>query len=381
MLLFPFSHMARPKLIIASSEANADMLYASGFRAPDAFSYLQVEGKSHLLLSDLEVDRGRADAKVDVVDAYSDFEKMVARTSSKRPSFAKVVMAWLISKKVTKVEVPFDFPLGLAKELKALGLAVKPSKGAFLPEREIKSLAEIDAMEAATRIAEAGMTRGLEILRSARIQKDFTLKHRGLKLTSEILRLEMETAVLQSGGVARGDTIVACGEHACDPHARGTGPLFANQLIILDIFPRDARSGYHGDLTRTVVRGKASDAQRHMWETCLTGQKMAIKAMKPGVEGGPVHEILKQFFAKSGYPTKIEKGRWQGFFHGTGHGLGLEVHESPRFGATTFFPGQIITVEPGIYMPGLGGVRHEDVALIRENGVKLLTQIPKPFEI
>lgn len=92
----------------------------------------------------------------------------------------------------------------MAKELKALGLAVKPSKGAFLPEREIKSLAEIDAMEAATRIAEAGMTRGLEILRSARIQKDFTLKHRGLKLTSEILRLEMETAVLQSGGVARG---------------------------------------------------------------------------------------------------------------------------------------------------------------------------------
>jgi len=147
--------MARPKLIIASSEANADMLYASGFRAPDAFSFLEVEGKTHLLLSDLEVDRGRAEAKVDVVNAYSDFEKMAARSSSKRPSFAKVVMAWLISKKVTKVEVPSDFPLGLAKELKALGLAVKPSKGAFLPEREIKSLAEIEAMEAATRIAEA----------------------------------------------------------------------------------------------------------------------------------------------------------------------------------------------------------------------------------
>ncbi|NBR48180.1 aminopeptidase P family protein [bacterium] len=362
-----FSHMARPKLIIASSEANADMLYASSFRAPDAFSFLEVKGKTHLLLSDLEVDRGRAEAKVDVVDAYSNFEKIASSTSSKRPAFAKVVMTWLIAKKVTKVEVPSDFPLGLAKELKALGLALKPSKGAFLPEREIKSLAEIEAMEAATRIAEAGMSRGLEVLRGSKIQK--------------VLRLEMETAVLQAGGVARGDTIVACGEHACDPHARGTGPLFANQLIILDIFPRDARSGYHGDLTRTIVRGNASDAQRHMWETCLTGQKMAIKAMKPGVEGGPVHEKLKQFFAASGYPTKIDNGRWQGFFHGTGHGLGLEVHESPRFGSTTFFPGQIITVEPGIYMPGLGGVRHEDVALIRKGGVKLLTQIPKPFEI
>ncbi len=373
--------MARPKLIIASSEANADMLYASGFRAPDAFSFLEVEGKSHLLLSDLEVDRGRAEAKVVVVDAYSDFEKIASRTSSKRPSFPKVVKAWLVAKMVNKVEVPSDFPLGLAKELKALGLSLKPSKGVFFPEREIKSLAEIEAMEAATRIAEAGMNRGLQILRDARIQKDNTLYHRGTQLTSELLRLEMETAVLQAGGVARGDTIVACGEHACDPHARGTGPLFANQLIILDIFPRDARSGYHGDLTRTVVRGKASEAQRHMWETCLTGQKMAIKSMKPGVEGGPVHDKIKQFFAASGYPTEIINGRWQGFFHGTGHGLGLEVHESPRFGSTTFFPGQIITVEPGIYMPGLGGVRHEDVALIRKSGVKLLTQIPKPFEI
>ena len=98
-------------------------------------------------MSDLEVDRGRTEAKVDVVDAYSDFEKIATRTSSKRPSFAKVVMAWLISKKITKVEVPSDFPLGLAKELKALGLAVKPSKGSFLPEREIKTLAEIEAMK------------------------------------------------------------------------------------------------------------------------------------------------------------------------------------------------------------------------------------------
>ena len=84
--------------------------------------------------------------------------------------------------------------------------------------------------------------------------------------------MEMEIAVVSAGGEARGDTIVACGELACDPHERGSGPLLANQLIILDIFPRDSRTGYFGDLTRTVVRGTATQEQRRLWEICLRGQ-------------------------------------------------------------------------------------------------------------
>lgn len=369
--------MARPKLIIASSESNADILYATSFRAPDAFSYLEIEGKTHLLLSDLEVDRGRMEAKVDVVDAYSDIEKSV----KKNPTFAKTVAAWIASKKVNELLVPHDFPLGLAKDLKKLGINLKPAKGEFFPERELKRKTEIQSLEKASRIAEIGMSRGIEILRASRIKKDRTLFFEGQPLTSERLRTEMESAVLRAGGEARGDTIVACGEQACDPHSRGRGALKAHQLIILDIFPRDARSGYHGDITRTVIRGQASDAQRHIWETCLKGQSMAIKAMKPGVEGVKIHDSIKSFFAKSGYETKILNGRWQGFFHGTGHGLGLQVHEFPRFAKTIFQPGQVITVEPGIYIPGLGGVRHEDVAHITNTGVKLLTKLPKPFEL
>ncbi len=369
--------MARPKLIIASSESSADLLYATNFRAPDAFSFLEIEGKTHLLLSDLEVDRGRMEAKVDVVDAYSAFEKSV----KKSPTFAKTVAAWIASKKIKEVIVPHDFPLGLARDLKKQGIALKPAKGEFFPERELKRKTEIEALEKATGIAEIGMSRGIEILKSSRIKKDGTLIFGIQTLTSEILRTEMESAVLRAGGEARGDTIVACGEQACDPHSRGHGPLKANQLIILDIFPRDARSGYHGDITRTVIRGRGSDAQRHIWETCLKGQSMAIKAMKPGIEGVKIHDSIKSFFAKSGYETKILNGRWQGFFHGTGHGLGLQVHEAPRFAKTIFQPGQVITVEPGIYIPGLGGVRHEDVAHITNTGVKLLTKLPKPFEL
>jgi len=373
--------MPRSKLIIASSESSADMLYATKFRAPDAFVFLQTAEKKLLLLSDLEVDRGRQEAHVDQVDAFSEVEKLARGGKKKRPSYERVVAFWLRANKTRGVLVPSDFPFGIARLLKKEGLRLKPVKGPLYSEREKKAPAEVRAIEAAIRIAEAGMARGMELLGAAVPRADGRLALGRRILTSELLRLEIETAIVRAGGEARGDTIVAGGGQACDPHGRGTGPLRANELIILDIFPRDARTGYFGDITRTVVRGKATDAQRKLWETCLQGQRMALEKMKPGNEGAAVHESIKAYFASQGYPTEMREGRWQGFFHGTGHGLGLEVHESPRFGATTFLPGQVLTVEPGIYIPGLGGVRHEDVALITRRGPRLLTRAPRPMEI
>lgn len=372
--------MSRPKLIIASSEASADQLYATKFRAPDPFVFLQGKQKL-LLLSDLEVDRGRREAKVDRVDAYSDIEREVRGDKKKKLSYAGVIAWWLRTNKARSVLVPSEFSLGLARQLKKEGIRIKPVKGAFFPERERKSTFEVRAIEAAIRIAEAGMSRALEILKSTAIRRDGKLLIGRRMLTSEFLRMEIESALVRAGGEARGDTIVAGGEQACDPHGRGTGPLRAHELIIIDIFPRDARTGYFGDITRTVIRGKAGDAQRRLWETCLAGQAMALKQMKPGNQGSEVHETIKEFFAQEGYPTEIRDGRWQGFFHGTGHGLGLEVHESPRFAATIFLPGQVLTVEPGIYIPGIGGVRHEDVAVVTTRGPRLLTRAPKPLEI
>lgn len=357
------------------------MLYATKFRAPDAFVFVEVEGRTAVLLSDLEVDRGRRDAKVDEVLSFSEVEKAVQGGKKRRPSFARTVAAFLKSRGVKRVTVPGDFPLSLARALKKEKVKLRPVEGHFWPEREIKTEPEVSALSLAQRVAESGIARGIEVLKAAAIRKDGKLIWSKKVLTSEILRQEMEIAVVRAGGEARGDTIVAGGEQACDPHERGHGPLFANQLIILDIFPREARSGFFGDITRTVVRGRATDAQRRMWEVCLDGQKQALAHIKPGIFGGEIHDALKAFFAESGFPTEIKDGRWQGFFHGTGHGLGLEIHESPRFGVTHFVPGQVFTVEPGIYIPGIGGVRHEDVVVITEDGYKLLTKHPKPFEI
>jgi Xaa-Pro aminopeptidase len=373
--------MPRPKFLFACPETCADLLHAARFRAPDAFAFLESAGKKHILLNDLEVDRGRAEAPVDCVDSYSEVEKSLRKPEGKRPTQAKVLAAWLASKNAAEVRVPSNFPLGLARSLKKSGIDLKPSDGPLYPEREIKTRPEVHAIENAIRIAEAGMTRGIEILRASRIRKDSTLSWEGETLTAELLRNEMEIACVRAGGDARGDTIVACGEQACDPHRRGSGPLLANQLIILDIFPRDTKTGWHGDITRTVLRGQATPEQRRLWETCLEGQKLALDAMKPGTEGRIIHNMVQKFFADRGYPTEIKDGRWQGFFHGTGHGLGLELHEFPRFGEAIFQPGHVFTVEPGIYIPGLGGVRHEDVALVTKSGNRLLSQLPKPFEI
>lgn len=373
--------MPRSKLIIASSETSADMLYATGFRAPDPFVFLQDHTKKLLLLSDLEVDRGRRQANVDRVDSLSGISRQLQAGKKKAPSYPRVIASWLRENHARSVVVPADFPLGLARQLKKEGIRLKPAKGLFFPERERKSPSEIRAIQAAIRIAEAGMSRAIEVLAAAIPRKDGRLFLGRRMLTSEILRMEIETTIVRAGGEARGDTIVAGGGQACDPHERGSGPLRANELIIVDIFPRDARSGYYGDITRTVVRGKASEAQRKLWETCLTGQKMAAGRMKPGARGDGIHDLVKSYFSEQGYPTELRDGRWQGFFHGTGHGLGLEIHEVPRFAATTFVPGQVITVEPGIYIPGLGGVRHEDVALVTGTGAKFLTKAPKPLEI
>ena len=373
--------MPTPKLMYAASESSADLLYATKFRAPDTFAAL-VDGKNQfLLLSDLEVDRGRQEATHAQIDACSDFERAIRAGKKKNPPYPRVLARWLVAMDARDVTVPQDFPFWLARKLKKEGIRLKPAKGPLFPERERKSAAEVRAIEAAIRIAEAGMARAMEVLRAARPTRDGRLVAARRLLTSERLRTEIELAVVRAGGEARGDTIVAGGEQACDPHCRGSGPLRADELIIIDIFPRDHRSGYYGDITRTVVRGHANDAQRRLWETCLAGQKMALERMKPGVAGGPLHEDIKSFFTAEGYPTEIRGGRWQGFFHGTGHALGLEIHESPRFAAATFRPGQVMTVEPGIYLPGTGGVRHEDVVVVTKDGIRLLTSAPKPLEI
>lgn len=371
------------QLIIANSEVSSDMLYATRFFVPDAFLLLVQNGRSTALLSDLEVDRGRKQATVDEVVGISEFTKEHKKVLGKHPGYAKMAAHFLRTRKVRRAVVPFDFPLGLTHEIHRAGIKLatpKPGR-AFWPQREIKTRQELKALRAALAITAAGLARGMEVLKASKIGRDGFLTWSGSGLTSERLRTEIDSAILRAGGTPK-DNIVAGGEQACDPHERGHGPLRGNELIILDIFPRDARTGYFGDMTRTVVRGVASEEQRKLWTTVQDGQRLALEATRPGADGKKIHENITRLFKSRGFPTEQRDGRHVGFFHGTGHGLGLALHEDPRFQWTRRMEiGQVFTVEPGLYYPGLGGVRIEDVVAVKKGGAEILSDFEQRLEL
>jgi len=368
------------RLIVAPSDTDADMLYATRIFIGDPFIFLQQKGKRILVLSDLEIDRAKKNAKADEFVMFNQLEREVQGKAKKAPPYEKVLAHFLTKRGVKRALVPANFPLGFANEIKRNGIALETSNGLFWPAREKKTAEEIRLLERALRMTETGMKRGMEILKASKPGTGKKLKWSGKTLTSEILRAEIDSAILRAGGVPT-NTIVAGGDQACDPHERGFGPLRADSLIILDIFPRDGKTGYWGDMTRTVVRGRASEQQRKLWEAVKAGQTLALKRIKAGVDGMSIHQAITELFERRGFPTEVRNGRRVGFFHGTGHGLGLEIHEYPRLQKVVLKAGQCLTVEPGLYYPGIGGARIEDVVIVEKTGCRILSRFPKQLEI
>jgi Xaa-Pro aminopeptidase len=370
-------------LIVADTEHDANMLYAVGMFVPDPFIFLRARGRSYLVLSDLEIDRARKQAAHCRVLSLSRYQQKLRNEGVKRPGLADVALELLREKRLRRVVVPDNFPFGLATRLQRRGVRLQAREGNFFPERECKSAAEVRKISAALMMAEVGMAEAIQVLRSAKIGPGRRLLYRHLPLTSERLRAVIDSAISQTSGLAS-HTIVAGGKQGCDPHETGHGPLRAHDPIILDIFPRSQLTGYFGDITRTVVRGRASEPVRKLYRTVLEGQKLAFNMVRPGVRTAAVHQAVQEFFARAGYKTSQHKGRMQGFFHGTGHGLGLEIHESPRLGVNSpgvLRPGQVVTVEPGLYYPEIGGVRLEDVALVTHGRPRNLTRFEKVLEV
>lgn len=369
--------------MVADTEHDANMLYATGLFVPDPFIYLRLNGKSHLVMSDLEIDRARKNAPHCRIHSLSRCQQALRKAGVEKPGFAQVIAALLRRHGVRRVLVPHDFPLGLAAELELLRIRVKPRPGYFFPEREIKSPAEVAKIVAALRVTESGMAAAVRVLRASQIGRDRGLIYRGGPLTSERLRAAIDTALIQQDGLPS-HTIVAGGNQGCDPHEGGHGPLRAHEPIVIDIFPRIQSTGYFGDLTRTLVRGRASEGVRQLYATVLAGQEIGLRKVGPQVPTAEVHRAVLEFFDQQGYKTGNKNGRMQGFFHGTGHGVGLEIHEAPRMGTTStgkLQPGHVVTVEPGLYYPGLGGVRLEDMVVITTKGSRNLTECPKQLEI
>jgi len=371
------------KLMIAASEHDADMLYASGLFVPDAFIAIALDGQWHGLFSPLEVDRARKDSKLAYVHLDTPWHEK-ARKLGWEEGLEAATAAFLHEHGIRSVCVPGHFPLIYAERMRAWSFEVTPCSGAIFPERAIKSEHEISQLRKAERVTRQAMRVAEQFLAASSIGNDDILRHpeTGGKMKSGHVRSAIETFLIAHGAIPS-HTIVACGCEAADPHQIGHGYLRAHQPIIIDIFPRLLASGYWGDMTRTYVKGKANHDVRKLYLTVREGQDIGMSMVRDGVHGEKIHQSITRHFEACGFRTGIRRGRQAGFFHGTGHGVGLDVHESPRISIRDdiLHTGNVVTVEPGLYYPGLGGVRLEDMVVVRHDGCENLTRHPRRMEI
>ncbi|HVU23167.1 MAG TPA: Xaa-Pro peptidase family protein [Opitutus sp.] len=372
-----------PPLLYADT-ANADQRYFSGVEVPDPFIAF-ADGRRRIgVLSALEFGRVKKAGTFDRVLPLETWRERAGQRRRHRPvGVAETIAELARAHRIRAFRVADDFPAALFLKLRSLGLKLKLAGGPLFPERETKTAAEAAAIREGNRLCSVGFSVAEKILRAAR-PRGGVLRYAGQPLTSERLRFEIESAIMAGGGQPNGTTIVAGGDQACDPHERGHGPLRPGELIIIDIFPRVAKTGYFGDMTRTYLRGRATDAQRKLVDTVRAAQLAALRTIRAGVDGHEVHERVVAVFTAAGYETRRTAKGSIGFFHGTGHGLGLAIHEAPRMaanGSTKLKLGTAVTVEPGLYYPGLGGCRIEDVVQVTARAPRMLSKHPYDWEL
>jgi Xaa-Pro aminopeptidase len=368
-------------LMVAASEGDSNMLYAAGFFVPDPFIYFRHKNRSYAVMSDLEIDRAKRQARVDRVLSLSLYQRKL-RKSGKVPSLVEIIDLLCRERGIRSVIVPANFSALLADQLRAKGFSVQIKRDPFFAEREYKNAEEVRQISESLQVAVLGLNAGIRTLKRSKIGRDGYLYLNGSKLTSETLKTAVNTTIMAQGWLPS-HTIISSGNQCVDPHHEGSGPIRANTSIIFDIFPRSQANGYFGDLSRTVVRGRASERLKKIYAAVQEGQKIGFELIRDGINGKEVHQKILDLFAARGFRTGKINGRMQGFFHGTGHGLGLDIHEAPRIAPVdaTLKSGHVVTVEPGLYYLGIGGVRLEDVVLVEREGNRNLTECPQFLEI
>jgi Xaa-Pro aminopeptidase len=368
-------------LIIAASETDANLYYATRFPAPDSFIFIRLKGERILLMSDLEVDRARATATVDTVLSYSEYEERVKRQGVTAPTSIAVVDALLRERGISRLVVPENFSFEHARQLQARGYELASKPEPFFEERALKTSDEVKAIETAQRAVEAAVQRAIELISAASI-KNGLIMHEGEPVTSERIKKLINVALMEQDCVGQ-HTIIAGGVQACDPHNEGSGALKAGEAIVMDVFPRHMATRYFADMSRTVLKGSARPQMKRLYDAVLAAQEEAIASVRDGADGQKIHAQVNRRFEDAGFKTGLVNGRMQGYFHGTGHGVGLDIHESPRISksGSRLQGGQVVTVEPGLYYPEIGAARIEDMVLVTPDGCRNLTQFPKVLEI
>jgi Xaa-Pro aminopeptidase len=374
--------MARDVLIFADSVSSPEMRHEVPVVVPDPFLYAEKDGGRHVVSAAFEVDR----VKEIGIDAtpweHYGYDELIGTGMPREEIVWKHVNLNACHKLgITDAVVPRSFPTLTADHLRENGITLEPDHKFFADRRRVKNEAELVGIRKAQKAAEAaiGAARDL-IFRAEPSNGEVTVD--GQTLTSERLRAEIRR-VFSEHGVSGEDFIVSHGAQTAIGHELGHGPIAPNEPIVIDVWPKDPESACYADMTRTYVVGEAPDELVKYHALVKEALDRSLAATKAGVAGSAVYTLVCELFEEHGQKTTLSKPPGEvleeGFFHGLGHGVGLEVHEAPslgRGGTGDLVAGDVVTLEPGLYRPGFGGCRLEDLVLVTEDGAENLTDFP-----
>jgi Xaa-Pro aminopeptidase len=382
--------------LYSESFAEANMYYLTKFLAPDPFIFLKkVDDDPTIVINPMEYPRAQKESIVRDIRSYADYNFLEIIKSAPDPKIGGLQFIASVAKKElgvgTKIYVPPKFPTVIADALRKEGLTILPLFDVIEKARETKEPDEIDEIRSVQKINEKVTEEVVDIIADAEVDANGTLITRkdGRKkaLTVHEVKSVFGHNFLDHGCVMEEEIIVACGPRGADPHYFGDpeDELKANQPIILDIYPRSLRKRYWTDMTRSIVKGKASTEVKRMFSAVFEARNASIDAIKAGILGSEVNDVCCNVFEKAGYGT-IRGGKriTKGFLHSLGHGVGLQIHEGPAMNEFYKFEleeNNIVTVEPGLYDPDVGGVRIEDIVEITKTGCNNLTKMEIMLEV
>jgi Xaa-Pro aminopeptidase len=381
--------MTSPILIHADSQRDADMFVATGIPVVDPFTYLELEGRGIIVISAVEADVARRDSRADDVWDSGQFggRELMSQGWVYQDAEMEVVRRVLEKAGVSAVTVPPSFPLALADYLRGKGVEVTPDRVPFERRRRHKDAGQLDAIRIAQRATEAAFRSARELIGSGSPDANGVLMSGGEPVTCERVRAAI-TDTLRANGCEGDAPLVGAGPQGARVHDLGSGPIHAGEPVIIDIFPRHAASRYCADMTRTFCYGDAPERLKAMHAAVLDALQRATGAITAGVAGRVPWEAACDAIEAGGFRT--ERGLADGelldedFFHGLGHGVGVEVHEGPVMGLGVDEPleaGDVVTVEPGVYRKDFGGVRLEDLVVVTGGRPDVLTQFDYELEI
>jgi Xaa-Pro aminopeptidase len=375
-------------LIVADTVRSPELRHEVPLAVPDSFLYAEVGGKRTVVVSSIEAGRIRelgTDLEVLTLEDVG-LDELLKRGLDPYEHELELHLQACRQLGLERAVTPLAFPLGVADHLRAKGIDVASDQRFFDERRRVKNEHELAGIRRACRAVEAGVAVGVEMLRRAD-GSNGVLVLDGEPLTCERIRQAVERAFGEHGASAD-EFVVSHGPQTAVGHEMGAGPIDADDIVLFDLFPRDRESACYSDFTRTFAVGEPSDELREYHRLAKEALDLAVAAVRPGVKGSDIHRMVCDFFHERGYKTQLHKDEGEaledGYFHATGHGVGLEVHERPGVGRVESEPlveGDVIALEPGLYRKGFGGARVEDLVLVTAGGCEVLTSYPYELEL